>query len=70
MFLIAVASLENEPAASYPFLAKENDARGVIIREIQSPADDYGDEVIYGKPGQDLRRWGRRQRRAAADARR
>lgn len=54
MFLIAGASLENEPAASYPFLAKENDARVVIISENQSPADDYVDAVIYGKPGQVL----------------
>ena len=54
MFLIAGASLENEPVASYPFLAKESNARVVIISERQSPADDYVDAVIYGKPGQVL----------------
>jgi len=54
LFLIVGASLDNEPIASYPFLAKENDARVVIISEEQSPADDYVDAVIYGKPGQVL----------------
>ena len=54
LFLIAGASLDNEPVASYPFLAKENNARVVIISERESPADDYVDAVIYGKPGQVL----------------
>ena len=54
MFLIAGASLEHEPIASYPFQAKENEAKVVIISEHQSPADDYVDAVIYGKPGQVL----------------
>lgn len=54
LFLIAGASLESEPVASYPFLAKENNARVVIISEKESPADDYVDAVIYGKPGQVL----------------
>lgn len=54
LFLIAGASLDNEPAASYPFEAKENNARVVIISERESPADDYVDAVIYGKPGQIL----------------
>ena len=51
MFLIAGASLEHEPIASYPFLAKENKAKVVIISEKQGPADDYVDAVIYGAPG-------------------
>jgi NAD-dependent SIR2 family protein deacetylase len=51
LFLIAGASLDNEPVASYPFEAKENNARVVIISERESPADDYADAVIYGKPG-------------------
>lgn len=54
MFLIAGASLEHEPIASYPFLAKENEAKVVIISEKQGPADDYVDAVIYGTPGQVL----------------
>jgi NAD-dependent deacetylase len=54
LFLIAGASLENEPVASYPFLAKENNARVVVISEKEGPADDYVDAVIYGKPGQVL----------------
>jgi len=54
LFIIAGASLDNEPVASYPFLAKENNAKVVIISEIQSPADDYVDAVIYGPPSQVL----------------
>lgn len=54
LFLIAGASLENEPVASFPFLAKERNAKVIIISEKESPADDYVDAVIYGKPGQVL----------------
>lgn len=54
LFVIAGASLDKEPVASYPFLARENEAKVVIISEHQSPADDYVDAVIYGKPGQVL----------------
>lgn len=54
LFLIAGASLDNEPVASYPFLAKENNARVAVISEKEGPADDYVDAVIYGKPGQVL----------------
>lgn len=54
MFLIVGASLENEPIASFPFLAKEKNAKVVIISEKESPADEYVDAVIYGKPGQVL----------------
>lgn len=54
LFLIAGASLENEPVASFPFLAKERNAKVVIISEKESPADNYVDAVIYGKPGQVL----------------
>ena len=54
LFLIAGASLDKEPVASYPFLARENNAKVVIINEKESPADDYVDAVIYGKPGQVL----------------
>ena len=54
LFIIAGACLDNEPIASYPFLAKENNAKVVIISEQQSPTDDYVDAVIYGKPGQVL----------------
>lgn len=54
LFIIAGASLEHEPVASYPFLAKERDIKVVIISENQSPADDHVDAVIYGKPSQVL----------------
>lgn len=54
LFLIAGASLDREPVASYPFLAKENNARVAIISEKEGPADDFVDAVIYGKPGQVL----------------
>ncbi len=50
LFIIAGASLEHEPVASYPFLAKERNIKVVIISENQSPADEYVDAVIYGKP--------------------
>lgn len=50
LFIIAGASLEHEPVASFPFLAKEKDIKVVIISENQSPADDHVDAVIYGKP--------------------
>ena len=50
LFIIVGASLEHEPVASYPFLAKERNIKVVIISESQSPADDYVDAVIYGKP--------------------
>lgn len=54
MFLIVGASLEKEPVASYPFLAKEKGAKVVIISQNQGPADEYVDAVIYGRPGQVL----------------
>lgn len=54
MFLIVGASLEDEPIASYPIQARENGAKVAIISEKQSPADDYVDAVIYGRPGQVL----------------
>ncbi len=54
LFLIAGASLEHEPIASFPFLAKEREAKVVIISEKEGPADEYVDAVIYGKPGQVL----------------
>jgi NAD-dependent deacetylase len=54
LFIIAGASLDKEPVASYPFLAKENNAKVVIINEKESPDDDYVDAVIYGEPGQVL----------------
>ncbi len=50
LFLIVGASLEYEPAASYPFLAKERGAKVAIISESPGPADEYVDAVIYGKP--------------------
>ena len=54
LFIIAGASLEHEPVASFPFLAKERNIKVVIISEKQSPADDHVDAVIYGKPSQVL----------------
>jgi NAD-dependent deacetylase len=54
LFLVAGASLDKEPVASYPYLAKENNAKVVIINEKEGPADDHVDAVIYGKPGQVL----------------
>ena len=54
LFIIVGASLEHEPVASFPFLAKERGAKVVIISEKQSPADDHVDAVIYGKPSQVL----------------
>lgn len=54
LFIIAGASLEHEPVASFPFLAKERNIKVVIISENQSPADDHVDAVIYGKPSQVL----------------
>ena len=54
LFIIVGASLEHEPVASFPFLAKERDTKVVIISENQSPADDFVDAVIYGNPSQVL----------------
>ena len=54
LFLIVSANLDNEPIASYPFLAKENKAKVVIIGEKETPADEYVDAVISGRPGQVL----------------
>ncbi len=54
LFIIVGASLEHEPVASYPFLAKERNIKVVIISENQSPADDHVDAIIYGKPSQVL----------------
>ena len=55
LLIIVGASLEDEPVASFPFLAKENNVKVVIISENQSPADDYVDAVIYGKPSHVLK---------------
>ncbi|MGH7807356.1 MAG: SIR2 family NAD-dependent protein deacylase [Thermodesulfobacteriota bacterium] len=54
LFLIVGAFLENQPVSAFPTLAKEQGAKVVIISERQSPADDYVDAVIYGKPSQIL----------------
>jgi NAD-dependent deacetylase len=54
LFLIVGAFLENQPASSFPTLAKEKGSKVVIISERQSSADDYVDAVIYGKPSQIL----------------
>lgn len=54
LLLIVGASLDHEPVASFPFLAKEKNIKVVIISENQSPADDHVDAVIYGKPAQVL----------------
>jgi len=54
LLLIVGASLDHEPVASFPFLAKEKNIKVVIISENQSPADDHVDAVIYGKPSQVL----------------
>lgn len=54
LLLIVGASLDHEPVASFPFMAKERDIKVVIISENQSPADDHVDAVIYGKPSQVL----------------
>lgn len=51
LFLIVGASLDSEPVASYPFLARERNARVVIIGEKETPADNFVDAVISGKPG-------------------
>ncbi len=50
LFLVVGATLDAEPVASFPFLAKENECKVVIISEKPSDADDYVDAVIYGKP--------------------
>jgi len=54
LFIIVGASLDHEPVASFPFLAKEQNIKVVIISENQSPADDHVDAVIYGRPSQVL----------------
>ncbi|MGQ0793674.1 MAG: SIR2 family NAD-dependent protein deacylase [Deltaproteobacteria bacterium] len=54
LFLIVGASLEINPASSFPAMAKEHNAKVAIISDRQNPADDYADAVIYGKPKQVL----------------
>lgn len=54
LLLVVGSSLDAPPASSILTMAKESGAKVVIINETESPADDYADAVIYGKPGKAL----------------
>lgn len=49
--LLAVgANLDRQPVSALPSVAKGEGSKIVIISERESPADDFADAVIYGKP--------------------
>ncbi len=51
LFLALGSSLVVYPAAGFPILAKENDARLVIINREPTPLDGIADMVIHGELG-------------------
>jgi len=51
LFLVAGSSLVVYPAAQMPLIAKDNDAKLVIINLEPTPHDHYADVVINGKTG-------------------
>jgi len=54
LFLVAGSSLVVYPAAQMPLIAKDNDAKLVIINLEPTPHDCYADVVINGKTGEVL----------------
>jgi NAD-dependent deacetylase len=56
LFLAIGSSLVVEPAASFPRLAKENDARLVIINATHTPLDPLADLIFRDPIGQTLER--------------
>ena len=54
LFLAMGSSLVVQPAASLPSLAKQNDARLVIINRDPTPVDSWADVVIRGPIGEVL----------------
>ena len=52
VFLAVGAFLDRQPVSGFPALAKEQGAKIVIISQRESPADDFADAVVYGKPSQ------------------
>ena len=51
LFIVIGSSLVVHPAASMPFIAKENGAKLVIINRDSTPYDNLADYVIHGSAG-------------------
>ena len=52
LLLIVGVELENEPVASFPFQVMNKGDRVAIISERETPADEYVNAVLYGRPSE------------------
>ena len=52
LLIIVGANLETEPVASFPFQIMNKGDRVVIISEGETPADEYVNAILYGKPSE------------------
>lgn len=52
LLIVVGANLETEPVASFPFQIMNKGNKVVIISEVETPADEYVNVVLYGKPSQ------------------
>jgi NAD-dependent deacetylase len=58
VFMVMGSSLQVQPAASFPVLAKRNRALLAIINREETPLDDYADFVHHGALGEFCGRFG------------
>lgn len=58
VFMVMGSSLQVQPAASFPVLAKRNGALLAIINREETPLDDYADFVQHGALGEFCGRFG------------
>jgi NAD-dependent deacetylase len=58
VFMVMGSSLQVQPAASFPVLAKRNGALLAIINREETPLDDYADFVHHGAIGEFCGRFG------------
>ena len=58
VFMVMGSSLQVQPAASFPVLAKRNGALLAIINREPTPLDEYGDFVHHGAIGEFCGRFG------------
>jgi NAD-dependent deacetylase len=58
IFIVMGSSLQVQPAASFPIIAKRNGALMAIINRESTPLDDYADFVYHGAIGEFCGRFG------------
>ena len=59
VFIVVGSSLQVQPAASFPVIAKRNGALLAIINRDETPLDDIADYVFHGSIGDWFEQLGR-----------